>query len=408
MRMPLPKARLRRIGRILLVAVLVLLAGLGSYVGYAALRATRSVTLPAPTGPYRVGRAIAEWTDHARADPLAPPPGGPRRLSVWLWYPAEPVAGAETAPYAPGAWTGLHLGGALAWSETKFEDVRVHAIADVPVAAGRFPVVVLEPGMGFAAPQYTTIAEDLASHGYLVVGVTPTYSANLTVLGGTTVQASEAGNPSVFDGDDLHTGQAQAAGDRLVRVWADDARFAAAQVLTQSAFTGHLDTTKTIYIGHSFGGAAALEACRSDPYCAGAADLDGTQYGTVVHSGLAKPLMFLGSQDSCITGTCAPATPADRSDRAAAQSLLNAGSGPVWCYRIAGTEHFNFTDYAAYYLAAPTGLLLALGPADGDVVLTITGAYLSAFADRAVSGRPQALLAAPSPYSQVEVQRTIP
>lgn len=91
-------------------------------------------------------------------------------MSVWLWYPG---GRAGTAPYAHGAWAGLHIDGALAWSETGFDEVRVHAVADVPVAAGRFPVVVLEPGLRFAAPQYTAIAANLASHGYLVAGVTP-------------------------------------------------------------------------------------------------------------------------------------------------------------------------------------------------------------------------------------------
>ncbi|VVJ24906.1 lipase (secreted protein) [Amycolatopsis camponoti] len=60
--------------------------------------------------------------------------------------------------------------------------------------------MVLLPGLGFAAPQYTTIAEDLASQGYLVTGVTPTYSANLTLVGGAPVPADEAGNPAAFDG----------------------------------------------------------------------------------------------------------------------------------------------------------------------------------------------------------------
>ncbi|WP_328617129.1 alpha/beta hydrolase [Amycolatopsis sp. NBC_00355] len=395
--------------RILLVVALLIVVGLGAYVGYAAIRAAQPVTLPAPTGPHPVGRTITEWTDHARLDPLAPQPGSPRRLSVWLWYPAAPAAEAGTAPYAPGAWAGLHLDGALAWSETGFDDVHVHAVADVPVAAGRFPVVVLEPGLGFAAPQYTAIAENLASHGYLVAGVTPTYSANLTVLDGTAVPSDEAGNPSAFDTADLHAGQAQVAGDRLVDVWAADARFAAAQTAglqAQGRFAGHVDTAATVYIGHSFGGAAALEACRSDPHCTGAADLDGTQYGAVVHSGLTKPLLLIGSQDSCVTGTCEPSAPGDQADRDAARSLVNAGTGPVWCYRIRGAEHFDFTDYGAYYFAAPAGFLLALGSIDGDLALAIVNAYLGAFVDHAVSGRPAALLAAPSPYAEVEVQRT--
>ncbi|MDT7806060.1 MAG: hypothetical protein QOI78_9493, partial [Actinomycetota bacterium] len=280
-----------------------------------------------------------------------------------------------------------------------------------PVAAGRFPVVVLEPGLGFAVPQYTAIAENLASLGYLVAGVTPTYSANLTVLDGTTVPSSEAGNPSAFDSADLHSGQAQATGDRLVDVWAADARFTAAQTArlqAQGRFAGHVDTTSTVYIGHSFGGAAALEACRTDPRCAGAADLDGTQYGAVVHSGLTKPLMLIGSQDSCVTGICEPATPSDQADQDTARSLLDAGTGPVWCYRLAGAEHFDFTDYGAYYLAAPADFVLALGPIDGNVALTVTNAYLGAFADHVVRGRPEAVLGTPSPYPQAEVQRTTP
>lgn len=372
---------------------------LGCYVAYAAVRATRPVSLPAPTGPHPVGRTITEWTDPGRADPLAPRAGTPRRLAIWLWYPATPPPDAAPAPYTPGEWGGLHLGGVLAWSETGFDKIRVHAAADVPVAAGRFPVVVLLPGLGFAAPQYTTIAEDLASRGYLVVGVTPTYSANLTVIGGATIPADEAGNPAAFDGGDLHAGAAQAAGDRLVDVWAGDARFAAARAAglqAEGRFAGHVDTATTVYIGHSFGGAAALEACRSDPRCAGAADVDGTQYGTVVRTGLAKPMMLIGSESSCVTGACEPADAGERAAQATARSLVDAGKAPVWCYRIIGAEHFNFTDYGAYHLAAPADFLIALGSVDGRDALAITSAYLGAFLDHVVGGRSEPLLTEPS------------
>lgn len=401
------RRRVPRPLRVLFVVTLLVIAGCGAYVGYAAVRSAQPVTLPAPTGHYAVGRTITEWADGTRADPLAPRSGSPRRLSVWLWYPATPGIDTRTAPYTPGPWAGLHFGGALAWTETGFDDVRVHAVADAPIAAGRFPVVVLEPGLGFAAPQYTTIAENLASRGYVVAGVTPTYSANLTVIGGTALPATEAGNPPVFDTGDLHAGPAQAAGGRLAGVWADDARFVAAQAAglqVRGRFAGHIDTTTTVYVGHSLGGAAALEACRADPHCGGAADLDGTQYGAVVHTGLTKPLLLIGSQSTCITGTCEPATPGDQADQDTARSLLSASTGPVWCYRIRGAEHFDFTDYGAYYLAVPADFLLALGSIDGSEALTITDAYLGAFVDRAARGRPDALLSTPAPHPQVEVQ----
>lgn len=386
-----------------------LVVALGGYVGYAAIRAAQPVTLPALTGPYPVGRTIVDRTDHTRTDPLAARPGAPRELSVWLWYPASPGPGAQPAPYAPGAWAGLHLGGLPGLGETGFDAVHDHAFADVPAAGGRFPVVVLEPGLGFAAPQYTSLAESLASHGYLVAGVTPTYSANLTILNGQTVSATDTGNPPALGATNPHVGQAQVDGDRLVGIWAADGRFAAAQAAaldTDSRFAGHVNTTTTVYLGHSFGGAAALEACRSDPHCSGAVDLDGTQYGPVVHFGLAKPMMLIGSQNSCVTGTCQPADPNGQAGRDVARALLAASTGPVWCYQINGAEHFNFSDYGVYYLAAPIRSQLPLGPIDGGDALTITNAYLTAFVDHVTQGRPEPLLTGPAPYPQVVVQHT--
>ena len=359
-----------------LIGLLVLVVLLGGYVGYVAIRAAQPVTLPAPTGTYPVGRTIVDWTDHSRTDPLAPQPNQPRELSVWLWYPAAP-SNARPAPYLPGAWSGLHLDGIAGIAETGSGDVHSHATADTPVAAGQFPLVVLEPGLGFAAPQYTTIAENLASHGYVVAGVTPTYSANLTVLNGQVVHQTPAGNPAAFGSSDLHAGAAQTAGDRLLAVWVADDLFAAAQ----TAKLGHVNA-KTLYIGHSFGGAAALEACREDAHCVGAADLDGTQYGPVVHTGLNRPMLLVGSENSCITGSCRPATADDRSSLATARALLQAGTGPVTQFQIKGSEHFNFSDYGVYYLAAPIGSQLALGSIDGAQALTMTDGYLTAFADQ--------------------------
>lgn len=399
----------RRWPRWVVWIALTLVVAVGGYVGYVAIRAAQPVTLPAPTGPYQVGRTILEWTDGTRTDPLAPQPGKPRELSVWLWYPGLPGPGAQHAPYAPGAWAGLHVSGPAGLGETSLTDVHGHSFADVPIAPGRFPVAVLEPGLGLAAPQYTALAENLASHGYLVAGVTPTYSANLTVLNGQTVSATEAGKPAATDTANEHAGQAQTVGDRLVTVWADDARFAATQVATLNAsgrFAEHINAGTIVYAGHSFGGAAALEACRTDPHCAGAADLDGTQFGTVVHTGLTKPMMLIGSQNSCVTGTCQPAGTGDQASRDTARTLLAAGTGGAWCYEITGAEHFNFSDYGSYYLAAPIRSQVPLGSIDGTEALTITNAYLAAFADHVTQGRPEPLLTGPTPYPPVRVQHT--
>jgi pimeloyl-ACP methyl ester carboxylesterase len=45
-------------------------------------------------------------------------------------------------------------------------------------------------------------------------------------------------------------------------------------------------------VGHSFGGATALQFCHEDARCRAAIDLDGIPFGSVVTDGLAKPAMF--------------------------------------------------------------------------------------------------------------------
>lgn len=390
-RAPIRLRRVLRVGGRLLLALVLVAAG---YVGYVWWRHDRPVTLVAPSGRHPVGRRTFDWTDRARTDPLAPHPG-PRRLSVWLWYPAARGVGGSgsPAPYAPGAWRQLHLPAPVGIGETGFAKVRTHARSDAPPAAGRFPVVVLEPGLGFAAPQYQSLAEDLASHGYLVAGVTPTYSANLTVLGGRAVRSDHAGNPSGFDGG--RSSAALATSRRLLATWVADARFAArtvAQLDRRGPFGGHIAAAHTLYVGHSFGGAAALQACAEDRGCDGAADLDGGEYGSVTRTGLRAPLMLVGHENSCITGTCAPTSAGDRSDRRIARRLLDRSDGPAWAVTLADSAHFSFTDYADYDLAAPLRFLIPLGSVDGRQGLRLTAAYLAAFADRATTGRGSGLL----------------
>jgi dienelactone hydrolase len=261
---------------------------------------------------------------------------------------------------------------------SRLDTVHTHSVLDAPVATGRFPLVVLEPGLGLSAPHFSTLAENLASHGYVVAGVTPTYSANLTVLHGHPVTSSAVGNPQ---------DPSRAVGNRLVAVWAADARFVAAQTTgAVGALASHVDAARVTYIGHSFGGAASLQACHDDPRCAGAVDMDGTPYGTVVTTGLAAPMMLLGTPGDCLAGACRPADAETRDIHTSSRSLRAASAGPSFRYEIAGAEHLNFTDYGAYYIPAPLHGLVQLGPINGDRALVVVSAYLTAFLNHVIRG----------------------
>lgn len=97
---------------------------------------------------------------------------------MWVWYPAAPSPTAERATYLPKAWApagqllGLDAAG-----------LRSHAVEGAAVAEEQssYPVLVLSP-IGFPPLLLAAIAEELASHGYVVVGVNHTYESAVTVF----------------------------------------------------------------------------------------------------------------------------------------------------------------------------------------------------------------------------------
>src|SRR5215213_11145711 len=103
-------------------------------------------------------------------------------------------------PYLPGLWGDL-VGDALALDLSR---ITVHAVEDAPVAADepRYPLVLLSPGSGIMPAVYTALAEELASHGFIVVGVNHTYNASVTVFAdGRVVPAAPEAQPQPTEMD---------------------------------------------------------------------------------------------------------------------------------------------------------------------------------------------------------------
>lgn len=378
-------ARMRRIRRLLgitlLGALIVGVIAAGS--GWAVLQVRRHQprTLPAPTGTFAVGRTAFDWTDAARPALFSANDRTGRELVVWLWYPAAPAPSAPTAPYLPPQWAKVrdaeHGAGVVLFQAS--DAVRVHAIDDAPVAPQRpqYPVLVLEPGMGRLPTDYTSLAEELASHGYVVAGITPTYSANTVVFpDGRTIR-------SVRDAQ-IESGADTDAGNRLVGVWGDDVTFTLDQLTTlsrdaASRFAGKLDLDHVGLLGHSFGGATALDVCQRERRCAAAVDLDGSPFGAVEQTGLGKPMMCILSE------------PPTEGDLALLRRIAAAApQGNAYLLTITGTRHFNFADDAV--MMSPLRLFGLLGPINGTRGLQITRDYVRAFFDTFLLGSSSPLL----------------
>src|SRR5438270_11598505 len=131
-----PKKRpARRILRGIAILNMLGLLGVAVLMGSLWVEHRTEITLPAPTGPFAIGRSIYDWTDDAHPDPLAPVAERRRELLVWIWYPA--AAGRSTvaddyvpAQVRPKARPAGVLGGIFGLLTRDSSKVHAHSLRD--------------------------------------------------------------------------------------------------------------------------------------------------------------------------------------------------------------------------------------------------------------------------------------
>lgn len=355
----------------------------GSLFGLALLAwaLTRSFTLPAGTGPFAVGRRTMAWVDAARPEVLTTAPDDRREVIATIWYPAQAGGGAPTA-YFPGleavAADLVASGEVSALEAAGLRYMRLTAQTGAAPASegGRFPVLIFSPGNATNIEFYAALAADLASQGYIVVGLNHPYDVAAVALSdGRVARYSEAAWPA-----DPRARQAMTSGRIAVRV--ADVQFALDQLAALQAagtdpLAARLDLTRVGIVGHSLGGITAAQACLVEVRLRACLNLDGLQPGGpfAVERNPAlptQPFMFLTKE----TELSAPV--------AAWMDLLPGGGYYV---TVQGAAHDSFTD-GPLLLAA----LLPL-PSQAAAITAQVRAYTRAFFDQTLLGQPSALLA---------------
>jgi len=399
---------IRRVLRVLLKAVIAGIATvvllIGGLLATLWLEHNRTLELPEPTGPHPVGRVVSAWVDSGRADPFAPTPGVGRELLVWMWYPAVSPNGEPPSQYLPQFWREAQ-DTAASWFLTTFlwrnpAKIRAHSFDNAGLSSSAmpsYPVVLLRSGIGAAALDYTTLAEDLASHGYIVVSADAPYSTWAVVMpDGRVIHKTDRGNPgdavvSEADRDRML--------DDLLEVWVADTRFLLDGVTRLNAesagrFSGHFDLEAVGVIGHSFGGATSARVCYVDKRCRAGIDIDGALQGPAMSEGIGRPFMFLLSDHSDLSD------PAERSIMDDIRSVASRDSSGGLVVSFVDAHHFSFSDTPLLQSRILRSLLVALGGPGGGLDqragLAMTTRYVRAFLDVQLRGfSPDALYSVP-------------
>jgi len=401
-----PGRLLRAVGNVASVGIL----GICVFFGALWLEHRTELTLPVPTGPYAVGRALSDWGDAATPDPLAPVPGTVRELQMWMWYPAAQPTGrgphttsvalADYLPAPTRAAVTHNLGVLLGTFLTHdLGRVRAHSLMEPPVSGAQraYPVVILRAGAAAGVWTYTSLAEDLASHGYVVVGFDAPYRTQIVAFpDGRVMHRTPANNPELAAG-------APDSGQRINRVlsaWMGDIAFALDRLqrlnvgdtsgLSGTGFaavgrlTGRLDLTRVGLVGHSLGGATALQFCHDDVRCTAGVDIDGAPLGTVVRDGIRRPFLFLLSDHR------QDADPENRRILMTIQSLYDRLPPSARALvTLPGANHFLFSDDGALlksHIVLRVLRTIGVLGLDGRSQLAATATAVRRFLDAHVAG----------------------
>ncbi|MFB4282239.1 alpha/beta hydrolase family protein [Nonomuraea sp. MTCD27] len=334
---------------------------------------TGPATLPAPTGPHPVGSTALYLKDTARPDPWNLDADA-RELKVTLWYPTEERNG-QRAPYMTPKESQLAMRryGIAGVPDDMLSRTRTNAIKDAEPTGRRLPLVVLSPGFTNPMSTLTSLAEDLASRGYVVAGIDHTYESYATTFPDGRIAECLACDSDSDPG----------FGAGLVAGRAADVSFVLDQLPAKWDGTDRIDRSRIAMVGQSIGGASAMATMVNDSRVRAGIDMDGTTYARIPKNGLSRPFMFLGSARHV------PGGPAPTWDRD--WKLLTGWKR--WIV-LTGAEHTSFTD--GPLLADALGISPAAGALPAARAAELTRTYVAAFLDQHLKARRQPLLDKPS------------
>ncbi|KIZ16036.1 alpha/beta hydrolase family protein [Streptomyces natalensis] len=354
-------------------------------------QAPGQLTLPAPTGRYRVGTVDLHLRDSKRMDPWVP--GQQRELMVSLWYPATHTS-RYPAALLPNSQQALPGGVTLPTTAG-------HTGAPVEHRAGKLPVLLYSPGGRGNRATGTALVQDLASRGYLVVTIDHTHDTGDVVFP-----------------DGRHEGSMLPPGTKsrdLIDVRAADARFVNDQLaeiarghnpdvehkplphgLTQAVSTKHIGM-----FGASLGGGSVAAAMHADPRIDAGANLDGQLFGSSEYQRLDRPYMLFSSEHH------------NRNTDGSWARLWDHLHGERLDLKLRGSGHNSFVDNQVLFPQAPGAFGLAppqleqiLGTIDPNRSIEVQRTYLAAFFDKHLHHQHSHLLDGPSRhYPEVDFVR---
>jgi pimeloyl-ACP methyl ester carboxylesterase len=259
---------------------------------------TVAAVLPVVGSPrFDVAIRTAALVDTDRLDPYAKD-GRARSIVVSGFGPVDTCHERHVMPYMPPATAryqdekygayGLPNG---TFQALELETCKVGVLKHSACSATSMPVVLFSGALSTSRLIYSSMLQNIAAAGYLVVSIDHPYDSDIVEYpNGTVVMGVN------IDSDaELALALSTRVGDiAFMRQQMDNA------TVTDMFFPGQMrgrTSPKTAAIGHSFGGAAAATAMLQDHAIGAGLNLDGSMFGEVLTAGLDRPFVLMGHEN---------------------------------------------------------------------------------------------------------------
>lgn len=338
-------------------------------------RSDYPVTLPLPQGDYGVGELPAILFSRS-ITPSTEGEADTRPLDMQIWYPVGKIFHGPRAPYLDAEIADLGEQSGLT-SVSLNAVVRTNArLGEQGECAKPHPLILFSPGYGELSQFYRTIIEPLVARGYVVAGINHAATSGVTRSGDGELTLAEA---IPFD---LPAAELQAWHQKKIDDNVEDLDSAIARIALESSadtlIKGCVDLQHIGLLGHSFGGATALEALVTREHYLAGVNLDGDLFGK--HNTTPSNRAVLQMQMD-ISTLNEPGV-RDNSIGERDQTL----TGEHHWLEVAQSNHMDFSDHPWYLEYLQAEMALPPGSLDPAQMVEIETRWLGAFFDRTLKG----------------------